>query len=51
VGAAIGARATFIGAAVLTVAATGLVLLSRDVRTLERRTVASAEAEAAPVLA
>jgi MFS family permease len=37
VGAAIGARATFIGAAVLTVVATGLVLLSRDVRTLERK--------------
>jgi MFS family permease len=37
VGAAFGARATFIGAAVLTVVATGLVLLSRDVRTLERK--------------
>jgi hypothetical protein len=37
VGAAVGPRATFIGAAVLTVVATGLVLLSRDVRTLERR--------------
>jgi MFS family permease len=37
VGAAIGARATFIGAAALTVVATGLVLLSRDVRTLERK--------------
>jgi MFS family permease len=48
VGAAIGARATFIGAAVLTVAATGLVLLSRDVRTLERRTAAPTDAEAAP---
>jgi MFS family permease len=35
---AIGIRATFIAAAVLTVVATGLVLLSRDVRTLERAT-------------
>jgi hypothetical protein len=39
VAAAIGARATFISAAVLIVGATGLVLLSRDVRTLERRLV------------
>jgi predicted MFS family arabinose efflux permease len=38
IAAAIGTRETFIGAAVLVVAATGLVLLSRDVRTLERRT-------------
>ena len=35
----IGVRATFVSSAVLTVVATGLVLLSRDVRTLERRTV------------
>jgi MFS family permease len=34
---AIGVRATFIGAAALTIGATALVLLSRDVRTLERR--------------
>jgi MFS family permease len=34
--AAIGTRATFISAAVLTIGATALVLLSRDVRTLER---------------
>ena len=34
--AAIGTRATFILAAVLTIVATALVLLSRDVRTLER---------------
>jgi MFS family permease len=34
--AAIGTRATFISAAVLTIVATALVLLSRDVRTLER---------------
>ena len=39
VAAAIGTRATFIGAAVLIVGATSLVLLSRDVRTLERRLV------------
>jgi MFS family permease len=37
VAAAIGIRATFIGAAVLTIGATALVLLSRDVRTLERK--------------
>jgi MFS family permease len=36
-GAAIGLRTTFIGSSVLIVAATALVLLSRDVRTLERR--------------
>jgi MFS family permease len=36
VAAAIGIRATFTGAAVLTIGATALVLLSRDVRTLER---------------
>jgi MFS family permease len=40
VGAAIGARATFVAAAALTLVATGLVLLSRDVRTLERKLVA-----------
>lgn len=38
IGAAMGIRATLIGCAVLTVAATAPVLLSRDVRTLERRT-------------
>jgi MFS family permease len=37
--AAIGTRATFISAAVLTIGATALVLLSRDVRTLERSSV------------
>jgi MFS family permease len=37
VAAAIGIRATFIAAAALTIGATALVLLSRDVRTLERR--------------
>ncbi|MGN6798690.1 MAG: MFS transporter [Gaiellaceae bacterium] len=36
-GAAVGTRATFIGAALFVVIATGLVLLSPDVRTLERR--------------
>jgi len=36
-GAAIGLRTAFIGSSVLIVAATALVLLSRDVRTLERR--------------
>ena len=40
VAAAVGDRAAFIGAAVLTVGATALVLLSREVRTLERSTVA-----------
>jgi MFS family permease len=40
VAAAIGIRATFIGAAVLTIGATALVLLSRDVRTLERKVAA-----------
>jgi MFS family permease len=44
VGAALGTRATFIGAAVIVVVATVLVLLSRDVRNLERR-----EAQAAGV--
>ena len=38
VAAAVGVLATFIGAAVLVVVSTALVLLSRDVRTLERRT-------------
>ena len=38
IGAVAGIRATLIGCAVLTVAATALVLLSHDVRTLERRT-------------
>ena len=37
IAAAVGTRATFIGAAVLIVVATALVFLSRDVRTLERR--------------
>ena len=37
VGAAVGTRATFIGAAVIVAAATSLVLLCRDVRVLERR--------------
>ena len=37
VGAAIGFRPAFLGSAVLIVVATALVLLSRDVRTLERR--------------
>jgi MFS family permease len=48
VAAAIGIRATFIAAAALTIGATALVLLSRDVRTLERKTAAPPEAEAAP---
>jgi MFS family permease len=39
IAATIGTRATFIGAAVLIVVATALVFLSRDVRTLERRSV------------
>jgi tellurite resistance protein TehA-like permease len=34
---AVGERATLLGCAVLTVAATAPVLLSRDVRTLERK--------------
>jgi len=37
VGAAVGLRASFIGSSVLIVGATALVLLSHDVRTLERR--------------
>jgi MFS family permease len=37
VGAAIGTRATFLGAAVLATVATASVMFSRDVRTLERR--------------
>jgi predicted MFS family arabinose efflux permease len=37
IGAAVGSRATLIGCAALTLAATAPVLLSRDVRTLERR--------------
>jgi MFS family permease len=47
VAALIGVRATFVASAVLTVVATGLVLLSRDVRTLERRTTAPEQAAAA----
>jgi MFS family permease len=42
VAAAIGVRATFIGAAALTIGATAIVLLSRDVRNLERRDAAPA---------
>jgi hypothetical protein len=37
VGAALGNRATFIGAGITVVVATALVFLSRDVRMLERR--------------
>jgi MFS family permease len=37
---AVGTRATLLGCAALTIAATAPVLLSRDVRTLERRTTA-----------
>jgi MFS family permease len=37
VGAAVGTRATFIGAGTIILVATALVFLSRDVRTLERR--------------
>jgi predicted MFS family arabinose efflux permease len=37
VGSALGTRTTFIGGAVFVLVATALVLLSRDVRTLERR--------------
>jgi MFS family permease len=40
-GAAIGFRTAFLGSAVLIVVATALVLLSRDVRTLERRAIAA----------
>ena len=47
VSAAIGIRPTFIAAAALTVGATALVLLSRDVRTLERTTASPAEAAVA----
>jgi MFS family permease len=42
VAAAIGDRATFLGAAAIVVVASTLVLFSRDVRTLERRAVANA---------
>jgi MFS family permease len=41
VSAAIGSRATFIGSAVLIVVVTGLVLLSHNVRTIERATAAA----------
>jgi MFS family permease len=44
---AIGTRTTLIGCAILTIGATAPVLLSRDVRTLERRSAAPAAAEAA----
>ena len=43
IAATVGTRATFVGAACLTVTATALVLLSRDVRTLERRFPSDAE--------
>jgi hypothetical protein len=42
---AIGTRETFIGAAVLVATATTLVLLSQDVRTLERRATAAPAAD------
>jgi MFS family permease len=42
-----GTRTTLLACAVLTIAATAPVLLSHDVRTLERRTAVPAEAEAA----
>jgi MFS family permease len=42
IAAAIGDRATFLGAAAIVIVASTLVLFSRDVRTLERRTVANA---------
>ena len=42
VAAVIGVRATFFASAAFTIVATGLVLLSRDVRTLERRVAAEA---------
>lgn len=45
VGSAVGTRASFIGGAVIIVAATAMVLLCRDVRVLERR-----EAESEPAL-
>jgi MFS family permease len=45
IAAAIGIRATFIAAAAVTVGATALVLLCRDVRTLERRAAAPDGAE------
>lgn len=37
VAAVVGTRATFVGAAVLTIVATALVFLSHEVRTLERK--------------
>jgi MFS family permease len=46
ISAAIGTRATLIGCAILTIGATAPVLLSRDVRTLERRSAAPAAAAA-----
>jgi MFS family permease len=46
IGDAFGARATLLGAAGLTVVATLLVLLSRDVRTLERRTLVAQDVAA-----
>ena len=42
ISAAIGTRATLIGCAILVVGATAPVLLSRDVRTLERRDAVTA---------
>jgi hypothetical protein len=47
---AIGTRATLIGCTILVFGATAPVLLSRDVRTLERRSAAP-EPEAAPATA
>jgi predicted MFS family arabinose efflux permease len=41
IGAAVGTRTTFVAAAVLTVVATAAVLVSRDVRSLERRVAPS----------
>jgi hypothetical protein len=42
IAAAIGNRSTFLGAATIVLVASTLVLLSRDVRTLERQAVANA---------
>jgi MFS family permease len=50
VAAAVGIRATFIAAAALTIGATALVLLSRDVRNLERRSATPAVAATADAL-
>ena len=45
ISAAVGTRATLLGCAILTIGATAPVLLSRDVRTLERRSTAPAVPE------